>query len=132
MIIQQITVFMENGPGQLVDLTSVLTESNIDMQAVQIAETADGGIARLIVDRPKKAAEVLREKGFVLRMTPVVETPVPDRPGGLHELLGIVAQAGIDIQYMYSAFMGQKNGLAYMIFRVNDTEKLSEVLKDLT
>ncbi|MCI8439744.1 MAG: ACT domain-containing protein [Oscillospiraceae bacterium] len=131
MIIQQISVFLENRAGQLLDVTTALAENQIDMQAINIAETADYGIARLIVDTPKKAMEILQEKGFILRLTPVVQAAVPDRPGGLNELLAAVAEAGIDIEYMYSAFHGQKNGLAYMVFRVEDTQRLDKVLQGL-
>jgi len=128
MIIQQISVFLENRAGQLLDVTRVLAENQIDMQAINIAETADYGIARLIVDSPKKATGILQEKGFILRLTPVVQATVPDRPGGLNELLAAVSEAGIDIEYMYSAFQGQRNGLAYMVFRVEDTQRLDKVL----
>ena len=131
MIIQQISVFLENRAGQLLDVTTALAENQIDMQAINIAETADYGIARLIVDTPKKAMEILQKKGFILRLTPVVQAAVPDRPGGLNELLAAVAEAGIDIEYMYSAFHGQKNGLAYMVFRVEDTQRLDKVLQGL-
>ena len=131
MIIQQISVFLENRAGQLLEVTDILAEHHIDMQAINIAETADYGIARLIVDNPRKAAEALSERGYVLRATPVVQAPVPDRPGGLSELLRAVAAADIDIEYMYSAFMGQRNGLAYMIFRVSEPEKLDRVLTGL-
>ena len=131
MIIQQISVFLENRAGQLLDVTTALAENQIDMQAINIAETADYGIARLIVDTPKKDMEILQEKGFILRLTPVVQAAVPDRPGGLNELLAAVAEAGIDIEYMYSAFHGQKNGLAYMVFRVEDTQRLDKVLQGL-
>lgn len=131
MIIQQISVFLENRAGQLLDVTKALAENQIDMQAINIAETADYGIARLIVDTPKRALKILQEKGFILRLTPVVQATVPDRPGGLNELLAAVSEAGIDIEYMYSAFQGQKNGLAYMVFRVEDTERLDKVLQGL-
>ena len=132
MIIQQISVFLENRAGQLLDVTTALAENQIDMQAINIAETADYGIARLIVDSPKKAMKILQEKGFILRLTPVVQATVPDRPGGLNELLAAVSEAGIDIEYMYSAFQGQKNGLAYMVFRVEDTQRLDKVLQELS
>ena len=75
---------------------------------------------------------VLHEKGFILRLTPVVQATVPDRPGGLNVLLEAVAKAGIDIEYMYSAFQGQNNGLAYMVFRVEDPESLDKVLQKLS
>lgn len=132
MTIQQLSVFLENRAGQLCEITELLAQSGIDMHAINIAETADYGIARLIVDNPRRAAELLSERGYVLRATPVVQTPVPNRPGGLNELLRAVAEAGIDIEYMYSAFMGQMNGLAYMILRVEDIEKLNAVLEKVS
>ncbi len=128
MIIQQLSLFLENRPGQLCEATELLAQNHVDMQALNIAETADYGVLRLIVDTPQRAAALLREHGFLVRETPVVQALVPDRPGGLNEVLRVIAGADIDIEYMYSV-LGQKNGLAYMIFRVADAGKLDEVLK---
>ncbi len=128
MIIHQLSVFLENRPGQLCNVTELLAQNHVDMQALNIAETADYGVLRLIVDAPQRAASILREHGFIVRETPVVQALVPDKPGGLNEVLRIIADADIDIEYMYSV-LGQQNGLAYMIFRVADTEKLDAVLK---
>ena len=130
MTIQQLSVFLENRPGQLCEVTELLAKNNVDMQALNIAETADYGVLRLIVDEPQKAEELLKEHGFIVRETAVVQAPVPDRPGGLNYVLRAIADAEIDIEYMYSV-MGQKEGLAYMVFRVDDTEKLDAVLKGL-
>ena len=130
MIIQQLSVFLENRPGQLSGVTELLAQHHIDMQALNIAETADYGVLRLIVDTPMKAARLLREQGFLVRETPVVQSPVPARPGGLNAVLGAIAGADIDIEYMYSV-LGQRNGLAYMVFRVDDPEKLDSVLTNL-
>ena len=130
MTIQQLSVFLENRAGQLCEVTELLAQNDVDMQALNIAETADYGVLRLIVDAPQKAEALLREHGFVVRETPVVQAPVPDRPGGLNVVLRAIADAGIDIEYMYSV-LGQKNGLAYMVFRVNDSEKLDDVLRSL-
>ena len=128
MTLQQLSVFLENRAGQLCEVTELLAENHVDMQALNIAETADYGVLRLIVDAPQKAMELLRERGFIVRETPVVQAPVPDKPGGLNYVLRGIADAGIDIEYMYSV-LGQKNGLAYMIFRVSDPEQLDAVLK---
>ncbi len=128
MIIHQLSVFLENRPGQLCNVTELLAQNHVDMQALNIAETADYGVLRLIVDAPQRAASILREHGFIVRETPVVQALVPDKPGGLNEVLRIIADADIDIEYMYSV-LGQQNGLAYMIFRVAETEKLDAVLK---
>ncbi len=130
MMIQQLSVFLENRAGQLCEVTELLAQNNVDIQALSIAETTDFGVLRLIVDSSKKAAPLLREHGYIVRETPVVLTPVPDKPGGLNYVLRAVAEAGIDIEYMYS-ILGQRDGLAYMVFRVADPKNLDEVLKKL-
>lgn len=130
MTIQQLSVFLENRAGQLSEVTELLAQNHVDMQALNIAETADYGVLRLIVDAPQRASVLLRDHGFIVKETPVVQAPVPDKPGGLNCVLRAIAEADIDIEYMYSV-MGQQNGLAYMIFRVADTEKLDAVLASM-
>lgn len=127
MILKQLSVFLENRAGQLSEVTELLAQNHVDMQAINIAETADYGVLRLIVDAPQRAAALLREQGFIVRETPVVQAPVSDKPGGLNTILRTIAAAKIDIEYMYSV-MGQQSGLAYMIFRVADPERLDAVL----
>ena len=130
MTIQQLSVFLENRAGQLSAVTELLSQNHVDMQALNIAETADYGVLRLIVDMPQRAARLLRDNGFIVRETPVVQAPVSDKSGGLNAVLSSIAAADIDIEYMYSG-MSQKNGLAYMIFRVSEPEKLDRVLTGL-
>ena len=129
MTIQQISVFLENRAGQLAEITGVLAQKGIDLRAINIAETSDYGVLRLIADNPQAAATTLLEQGFILSMTPVVAVSVPDQPGGLAKVLDVLAKENIDVEYMYSVF-GQVNGLAHMVFRVADTDKLISVLKD--
>lgn len=126
MTIPQISVFLENKAGQLADITGILSENDVNMRAINIAETADYGVLRLIVDDASKASSILLEQGFILTMTPVVGVAVPDTPGGLSKVLGVISKAGIDVEYMYSVF-GQKDGQACMIFRVADTDSLAAV-----
>lgn len=127
MTIPQISVFLENKAGQLADITKILSDNQVNMRAINIAETADYGVLRLIVDDAQKASAILLEQGFILTMTPVVGVAVPDTPGGLSKVLGVISTAGIDVEYMYSVF-GQKDGQACMIFRVADTDGLVAVL----
>ena len=129
MTIHQISVFLENRAGQLAEITGILAENNIDLRAINIAETTDYGVLRLIVSDAQKAGAILLEHGFILTMTPVVAVSVSDKPGGLAAVLKLLPDAGIDVQYMYSIF-GQIDGLAHMIFRVEDCEKLVKVLED--
>lgn len=128
MTIPQISVFLENKAGQLADITRILAEAQVNMRAISIAETADYGVLRLIVDDAPKASAVLLGEGFILTMTPVVGVAVPDTPGGLGKVLSVISRAGIDVEYMYSVF-GQKDGQAFMIFRVADTEGLTALLE---
>ena len=129
MTIHQISVFLENRAGQLAEITGVLAKKGIDLRAINIAETSDYGVLRLIADKPQEAATTLLEQAFILSMTPVVAVSVPDTPGGLAKVLDVLAKENIDVEYMYSVF-GQVDGLAHMVFRVADTEKLIAVLKD--
>lgn len=122
MSVKQISVFLENRPGALKGMTEVLAENRIDMRALSLAETTDFGIARLIVDDVLETATVLKDAGFVSSMTPVVAAAIPDETGGLDSLLGILSEAGVNIEYMY-AFLGGSSGHAYMIFRVEDARK---------
>ena len=127
MTVHQISVFLENRAGQLSEITQVLADNAIDMRAISIAETADYGVLRLIVDQPQKATTLLLEHGFILSMTPVTVVAVPDQPGGLAPVLKLLAEANIDIEYMYSLFT-HTDGKAYMVFRVSDDEGFAATL----
>ena len=129
MAIQQISVFLENRAGQLSAITKVLAAHGIDLRAIHIAETADYGVLRVITTRPQEAASILLENGFVLSMTPVLALAVPDQPGGLAGVLEILADADIDIEYMYSVF-GLDHGQACMIFRVDNLAQMEKVLAE--
>lgn len=119
MSIKQISVFVENKPGAMGAMTSVLAEHQIDMRALSLAETKDFGIVRIIVDHVYNATTVLKDAGFVHTITPVVGAAIPDEPGGLNKVLEVLAAAGVNVEYMY-AFLGGKSDHAYMIFRVED------------
>lgn len=127
MIIHQLSVFLENRAGQLAEITGILAENNIDLRAINIADTTDYGVLRLIVNDTKKASDILLKHGFILSMTPVTAVSVPDEPGGLNKLLQVTAKEKIDIEYMYSVF-GEEQGNAVMVLRVNDTEQLNKAL----
>ena len=127
MNVYQISVFLENRAGQLAEITKDLAEHGVDLRALSIAETADYGICRLIVDDTVQASAVLQDHGYVYSMTPVIVVPVNDAVGGLAPLLGILADAKIDIEYMYSLFTHQE-GKAYMVFRTTDEKTFVEQL----
>ena len=127
MNIHQISVFLENRTGQLAEITKLLADANVDIRAISIAETADYGLARLIVDDSYKASNILLQHGDILSMTPVWAVEVPDRPSGLADLLNILADAEVDVEYMYSLF-ANRDGRAYMIMRISDEPKFLSAL----
>ena len=128
MHIHQISVFLENRVGQLAEITDLLAKANVDIRAISIAETADYGLVRLIVDDSQKASSILLQHGDILSMTPVWAVEVPDRPAGLAELLAVLTEASVDVEYMYSLFP-QRDGYAYMILRVSDESRFLDALK---
>ena len=121
MSIKQISVFLENRPGKLKEMTSVLAEHQVDMRALSLAETKDFGIARLVVDDVFEAMNILKEADFVASLTFVLAVAVPDEPGGLDKLLSIFSEADVNIEYMYAFIGGKETKHAYMIFRVANT-----------
>ena len=129
MHIHQISVFLENRAGQLAEITDLLAKSHVDIRAISIAETADYGLVRMIVDDSYKASSILLQHGDILSMTPVWAVEVPDRPAGLAELLGVLAEAHVDVEYMYSLFT-HREGNAYMVMRVSDDPKFLSTLGD--
>ena len=127
MSITQISIFLENRAGQLSEITKILSENSIDLKALNIAETADYGILRIISDDSDKAAKLLRDNGFIVTETPVAAAAVPNKAGGLNDLLNIISKEEIDIEYMYS-LIERGVDVAYMVFRVSDEARLLEVL----
>ena len=127
MSIRQISVFLENRPGKLYELTGLLARHGIDMRALSIAEATDFGIARIIASDAEKCALALREGQFIAQFSDVLAFAVPDEPGGLHNLLSEFNAAQVNIEYMYAVLSGGKSR-AYMIFRVTDTEAAEKAL----
>ena len=127
MSIRQLSVFLENRPGTIYELTALLAAYGIDMRALSIAEATDFGIARIIVNDVDRCALALRDGQFIAQLSDVLAFAVPDEPGGLHNLLSEFNAAQVNIEYMY-AFLGGEPGRAYMIFRVTDTERAEKTL----
>ena len=129
MSVHQISVFLENRAGQLAEITKVLADNEVDLRAISIAETADYGVLRMIVDNAERATGILLANGYILSMTPVLVVGVPDQPGGLAPVLAVMAEGNIDIEYMYSLFTPEV-GKAYMVFRISDEAKFLQLLSD--
>ena len=128
-MIKQLSIFLENRAGQLADITGVLYEKNINMMALNIAETASYGVLRIIVRETDEAMAALKDAGYIVSVSDVVGVHVPDEPGGLHKVLRILADNDIDVEYMYSVF-SLREGQAYMIFKVEDPEKAELLIGD--
>ena len=127
-MVQQLSVFLQNKSGKIAAVVRALSESGVDIRALSIADTADFGILRMLVSDISAAKAALSEQNCILSVNEVTVIAVPDAPGGLSRVLSLMAEEKIDIEYMYSVF-GQKDGLAYMIFKVKDVEAFISVLE---
>ena len=128
MKVEQISVFLENRPGGLEQVTGILKDAGINIRTLTLADTSDFGILRMIVNDVEKTVSVLKEQGLRVSRTIVVAVEVPDRPGGLHGILQVVAKSGINVEYLY-AFVERSGENAVMIFRFDAPDKAIEVLK---
>ena len=130
MSVKQISVFLENRPGCLHEMTKVLADNSIDLRGLSLAETSEFGIVRLIVDDVLGTATVLKDAGFINSLTDVLAVEVPNVPGGLNKVLEILDGAKINIEYMYAILGNKKSESAYMIFRVDDNAKAADALNN--
>ena len=128
-MIRQISVFVENEPGSMMKVTSVVTESHINIRAVSTFDTPEFGIMRLVVDEPQRAKESLTAKGFVTRVNRVIGVELEDRKGNLNQMLKILADGEINVNYIYS-FVIREGRAPVMIFHTDDFEKAEKVLKE--
>lgn len=128
-MIKQISVFIENKPGSLADITGVLAKNNININAMNIAETSDYGLLRLIVEETDKTLKALNDEGYITHVSEVVKVQIPDEPGSLNGILKKLAAENINVKYMYSIFSLQ-DGKACLIFKVDDCEKAEKVLEE--
>ncbi len=128
MKIKQLTVFIENRPGRLADVTAILQGAGIDIRALSLADTSDFGILRLIVSRPAEAAALLREAGAMATMTDVLAVSMRDEPGGFAGVARHLSEAGINIEYLY-AFVSRNEGEAVVILRADDPDKGGALLQ---
>jgi hypothetical protein len=119
---EQISIFIENKSGRLAEVTDLLARNSINIRALSLADTADFGIFRLIVNDPDTAERLLKDRGFTMARNEVVAGVVPDRPGGLAGILAALQGKGINVEYMY-AFVQRSEGNAVLIFRFDDVAK---------
>ena len=129
MAIKQLTVFVENKQGTLLNVTDTLAANNVNIRALSIAETDGFGILRLIVDDEAKAEKVLTEEGYLIKITEVVGVKIGDAPGKLSYVLRPLANAGINMEYLY-AFMARTERHAYVVLRVENNAEAEAVLEN--
>ena len=128
MSIKQISVFMENRPGRLAEITRVLAKNNIDMRAINIADTTDFGILRMIVSEPDRAEKVLRDNNMTASITDVIAISIDDKIGSFSDVMSILEQGDISVEYIYS-FIGEKSAKAGIVIRTNNGEKALELFE---
>jgi len=127
MKVDQISIFLENKPGSLENVTRILKEAHVNIRTLSLADTIDFGVLRLIVNDVDTSLRVLKENGLRVSRTIVVAVEVPDRPGGLHNILEVLSKNGINVEYLY-AFVEKSGENAVIIFRFDTTDKAIEVL----
>jgi hypothetical protein len=128
MKVTQISVFIANRPGELAKLTSHLAQFNINMKAISVAEAMDYGIVRMITNDPDKAGAALSDRGYGFVRNEVVVVEIPDRPGALAELCRKLADAGMDIRYLYST-VTPGGGVASAVLSTDDNDRADTLIK---
>lgn len=126
MFIKQVTVFLENRAGRLEQVTQVLKDNGINIVSVSLADTNDFGLLRLILSDPEKAATVLKADGFSAMLTDVIAVKLTQHVGKLGELLVILSQADVNVEYMYGLTSGDEN--ASIVIKTSDQKKAVEVI----
>jgi len=121
-MLKQITVFLENKPGRMEEVTGALAEENINLHALSIADTAEYGILRMIASEPEKAARVLKERGFMVKTTGVIAAAMGHSPGSLHRLLHQLKALDISIEYMYAFTSRHSEHDAIVVLRLADQD----------
>ena len=129
MAIKQLTVFVENRQGTVVSVTETLSKHNINLRALSIAETEDFGILRLIVNDNETAEKVLRDEGYLIKITEIVGVKIGDAPGKLSAALRVLNDHKINIEYLY-AFMARTEKHAYVVIRVEDNAAAEAALTE--
>ena len=127
MLIKQLSVFIENKVGRLEDVTKVLKDHNINIASFSLADTAEYGMLRMIVSDPEKGRRVLKEEGFSASLTDVIAVKIAQKPGTLHEVLKILFEAGLSVEYMYTLSTTGRD--TSIIMKSSDLNKALEVLK---
>jgi len=123
-VVKQLSVFIANESGRVSEVTGILGEADVNIRGFSVSDTAEFGILRLVVDAPERAHELLSEQGFTVRVDDVICIDLPDQPGGLARVLRIVAEAGVNIEYVYSLVS------TFVVINVADVDRALHLLGD--
>jgi len=126
----QLSIFLENSKGRLAEVISLLAELKVNLRALSLADTKDYGVLRIIVDEPEQITEKLRERKIVVSLTPIWVLKVPDRAGGLAEVLNQLVKQDVIVEYMY-AFVENDNQQARVVLRVQDEAIMEKAVKTI-
>jgi hypothetical protein len=127
MKVEQIAIFLENKSGRMAEITAILAQNGINIRAMSLADTADFGILRIIVNDTGSARQILKDNGFTVGITEVIVAEVNDKPGGLAKVLQIIKESELNIEYMY-AFTQKSGETGLIIFRFDELDAAIEVL----
>lgn len=128
MLVKQVSIFVENTTGRLADITKILADKGIDLKASTIADAADFGILRCIVEDADAAKKILNENGFNASISEVIAVSLENKAGGFHKVLQILADAQVGVKYIYSTIKSAE-GEAVIMLKAADNAKAIEVLK---
>jgi len=127
MILEQVSVFVENKPGAMSEITTSLAAACIDLKAFTVADKSEFGVLRFLADEPEKALALLKRNGWVATITPVVAVKMADKPGSLANVLKLFADNDVQVEYLY-AFVAQEEARAYVVLRVEDPDGAVKLL----
>ena len=129
MYVKQISVFMENRPGRLAEITKILSENSVDIRAINIADTTDFGILRMIVDDEEKAEKVLRGNNMTANISDVIAISISDSVGAFSNVIELLKDKNISIDYIYS-FIGEMSSKAVIVLKTSDLDLSINVLRE--
>lgn len=123
MKVKQLSVFVENKAGRVSEVTDTLGKAQVNIRGFSVSDTVDYGIVRLVVDRPDAGLEALKDAGFTVKESDVICIDLPDRPGGLAEVLKVVADSGVNVEYVYSLIA------TFVVINVGDVDRALQLLR---
>lgn len=129
MKIKQLSIFLQNRMGSLSKPLEVLSNANVNIRAMCMADTSEFGILRLVVDNPEKGKDALEENNFLVKITEIIGVEMNDTPGGLTSVLNIIKENQIDLEYLY-AFTHEKAGKAILLLHADDINELISALEE--